>query len=63
MELLTKINKIQMKKLILATAVVAFFTACHSTTETNVKTSDSTKVKVDTVKADTTKTTVNKVKK
>jgi hypothetical protein len=31
-----------MKKLILAIAVVALFTACHSTTETDLQNSDST---------------------
>ena len=31
-----------MKKLILATAVLAFFTACHSTTEADLQNSDST---------------------
>ena len=30
-----------MKKLILATAVVALFTACNSTTEADIETSDS----------------------
>ena len=44
-----------MKKLILATAVVALFTACHSTTEADLQAADSTVVKIDTiVKADTT---------
>ena len=40
-----------MKKLILTTAVVALFTACHSTTESSIEVSDSTVVKasVDTV--------------
>lgn len=31
-----------MKKLILATAVVALFTACHSSTESEISNSDST---------------------
>lgn len=31
-----------MKKLILATAVVALFTACHSTTESDLQNADST---------------------
>jgi hypothetical protein len=43
-----------MKKLILATAVVALFTACHSTTEANI-TEDSTSVSIDTVKVDSLK--------
>jgi len=43
-----------MKKLILATAVVALFTACHSTTEANI-TEDSTSVSIDTVKVDSVK--------
>ena len=46
-----------MKKLILATAVVALFTACHSTTEANLEATlaadstavDSSKVVIDTV--------------
>ena len=40
-----------MKKLILATAVVALFTACHSTTESDVQAADSAvlKASVDTV--------------
>lgn len=64
MEMLTKIYKTQMKKLILATAVVALFTACHSTTEADLEAADSTTVKVDTlVKVDTTKTIVDTIKK
>ena len=43
-----------MKKLILATAVVALFTACHSTTEADIK-EDSTSVSIDTVKVDSLK--------
>jgi hypothetical protein len=40
-----------MKKMILATAVVALFTACHSTTETNLENSDSTTIqKLDSIK-------------
>jgi hypothetical protein len=43
MEMLTFKNiKKQMKKLILATAVVALFTACHSTTEADLQNADST---------------------
>ena len=34
-----------MKKLILATAVVALFTACHSTTEADLQAADSAVVK------------------
>ena len=40
-----------MKKLIIATAVVVFFTACHSTSTKEVTTTDSTKVTVDSIKA------------
>ena len=47
--MLTKIYKTQMKKLFIATAVVALFTACHSTTESNVQTADSTNVTIDTL--------------
>ena len=54
---LKNIKKKQMKKLILATAVVALFTACHSTTEANLEATlaadstavDSSKVVIDTV--------------
>lgn len=38
-----------MKKLILAIAVVASFTACHSTTESEISTSDSLFEKLDSV--------------
>ena len=38
-----------MKKLTLATAVVVLFTACHSTTESDVQSADSTIIKVDTL--------------
>lgn len=41
-----------MKKLILAIAVVALFTACHSTTEADVQTADSVIIKtsIDSIK-------------
>ena len=38
-----------MKKLILAIAVVALFTACHSTTEADLESSDSLFEKLDSV--------------
>ena len=48
-----------MKKLILAIAVVAFFTACHSTTEADIQTADSVIVKVS---VDTAKCTKDSIK-
>jgi hypothetical protein len=61
-----------MKKLILAIAVVASFTACHSTTEADLENSDTatlfekldsiTPLK-DSVKIDTVKTIVDTIKK
>lgn len=55
-----------MKKLILATAVVALFTACHSTTEADIETADSVIIKsVDTVSAinDSVKPIIDTIKK
>jgi len=61
-----------MKKLILATAVVALFTACHSTTEADLQVADSSVTlfekldsvtPLDSTKVDTVKTIVDTIKK
>jgi hypothetical protein len=52
-----------MKKVILATAVVVLFTACHSTTEADIQSEDSLRAfKIDTVKVDSIKVVKDSVK-
>lgn len=63
MEMLTKPNKLKMKKVLFVLFIAAVFTACHSTTESNVNNcSDSTCV--DSCKAvDSAKTIIDTIKK